>query len=159
MPKSISTFLWFQKDAEKAAKFYASVLPGAKLTEVRRSPGGGGPWKKGQPYAATFEFRGGSYICFNGGPDQKLNQAVSLFVECADQRELDTIWNKLVKGGRPIACGWLEDRFGLSWQVVPASLGKMLTAKDTKAAGRVMAAIMDMVKLDEAALKRAFKGK
>lgn len=159
MPTKVSTFLWFQKDGEKAAKLYASVIPGAKLVEVRRSPGGGGPWKKGQAYAATFKVGGAEYICFNGGPEQKLNQSVSLFVECKDQKELDRVWNKLVKGGREIACGWLEDRFGLSWQVVPASLGKMLTAKDTQAAGRVMGALMNMVKLDEATLKRAFAGK
>jgi len=156
MTTKVSTFLWFQKDGEKAAKFYASVIPGAKVVDVRRSGSAVGPWKKGQIYAATVKIGGAEYICFNGGPHQKLNQSVSIFVECKNQKELDTIWNKLVKGGRPIACGWLEDRFGLSWQLVPASLGKMLTAKDAKAAGRAMAAMMDMVKLDEAALKKAF---
>jgi predicted 3-demethylubiquinone-9 3-methyltransferase (glyoxalase superfamily) len=155
--QKITPFLWFDREAEKAARFYCSVFPGSKVKSVSRyaadTPGG----KKGSVMTVAFQLAGQDFIALNGGPTYQFTPAISLSVDVRSQAELDRIWRKLTSGGgKPVQCGWLVDRYGLSWQVVPSALPELLS--DTAAperAGRVMAAMMGMVKLDIAALKRA----
>jgi len=147
----ISTFLWFDNQAEEAAKLYTSIFEGAKLLDVSRAGD--------KVMSATFELGGQTYIAFNGGPHYKLSAAVSIFVSVETQAELDRVWDALLTGGgKPTQCGWLEDRFGLSWQVIPTALPKLLGDPDRERAGRAMKAMLGMQKLDIAGLKRAAAG-
>ena len=150
--KKVTTFLWFDDQAEAAARFYVSLFPGAEI--VDSMPGAGG-----KPMSATFRVDGQEFICFNGGSHHKLNPSVSLFVDCADQAEVDALWEKLTAdGGAPSVCGWLTDKYGLSWQVIPRRLKELLFNPDRDKANRAMHAMLQMTKIDVAALEKAFDG-
>ena len=150
----IFPFLWYAKEAEEAAKFYASIFPKSKILNVARY-GEAGPGPKGSVMTVEFELDGQRMIALNGGPHFKFTEAISLSVSCKDQKEVDHYWGKLSQGGQEAPCGWLKDKYGLSWQVNPIILGKMLSDKDAKKARRVMEAMLKMKKIDIAALKSA----
>jgi len=154
----VTSFLWLDTQAEAAANFYVSLFADAKIVDVARW-GAGSPYPEGSVMSATLDLAGQQYILFNGGPHYQLNESFSLFVSCEDQAEVDHFWNALVAdGGAPIQCGWLKDRFGVTWQIVPKALMRLLGDKDRAKAGRVMQAMMEMVKLDVAELERAAAG-
>jgi len=154
----ITTFLWFDSNAEEAATFYTSIFPDSRVTKVARW-GKGGPAPEGSVMTVSFELAGQAYIAMNGGPHYKLTPAISLFVSCQSQEEVDTLWDKLLAGGgKPTACGWLEDKFGLSWQVIPDALMERMSDPDPVKAGRVAQAMMTMQKIDVAAIERAYAG-
>jgi predicted 3-demethylubiquinone-9 3-methyltransferase (glyoxalase superfamily) len=156
--QKIRPFLWFDKEAEEAANFYISVFKNSRVLEVARY-GAAGPGPAGSVMTVTFVLDGQEFIALNGGPHFRFTEAVSLFVTCEDQAEVDYFWDKLMAGGgQPVQCGWLKDRFGLSWQVVPAGLMTMLHDPDAARSERVMRAMLQMVKLDIAALQRAYDG-
>jgi predicted 3-demethylubiquinone-9 3-methyltransferase (glyoxalase superfamily) len=149
--QTITPFLWFDGQAEEAMQFYTSVFPDSKVIAVSRA--------QGRVMSVVFEIKGQRLIGLNGGPIFKLNEAFSLFVGCDTQAEIDALWTTLTAdGGEPGRCGWLKDRFGLSWQVVPNTLGELLGSPEPGASGRVMQAMLQMNKLDLAALQRAQKG-
>jgi len=153
--QKIQPFLWFDNNAEEAVNFYLSVFRNAKAGPVFRC-GKGGPLPEGSVLTAKFELEGMELIALNGGPHQNFTDAVSLVVNCQDQAEIDELWAKLTAdGGEEVACGWLHDRFGVSWQVVPASITRLLEGKDAEGGQRAMAALMQMKKLDIEALKKA----
>jgi len=154
----VTPFLWFDTQAEDAAKFYVSLVPNSRITDVNH-------WAKGSPFpegsvmSAIFELDGRQYIALNAGPHYKLNPAFSLFVSCEDQTEVDRYWDALLAdGGVPSQCGWLTDRFGVSWQIVPKALGRLLADPDPARASRAMQAMLGMVKLNVAALEAAAAG-
>lgn len=157
--KSIVSFLWFERDAEKAAKFYVSVFGGKSRIVNTTRCGDAGPGPKGSVMTVAFRLNGHDFVALNGGPHDAFNDAVSFAVQCKTQREIDRYWRRLSKGGRKIQCGWLRDRYGLRWQIVPADLARLLNAKHPDRAARVMAAILSMVKLDLRALEAAYRGK
>ncbi len=151
----ISPFLWYDSEAEAAAQLYVSIFPNSKITSVSRY-GEAGPGKPGSAMTVSFELDGLPVTALNGGPHFKLTEAFSMSVDCADQTEVDRYWNALIKdGGQPSRCGWLKDRFGLSWQIVPRALPRLLTDPDRAKAQRVMAAMLKMSKLDVAQLEAA----
>jgi len=154
----IFTFLWFDHEAEEAATFYVSLFKNSKITGVTRY-GEGGPGPKGTVMSVTFELDGRKFGALNGGPLFKFTEAISLFINCEDQKEVDELWEKLSAGGTKSRCGWLKDRYGLSWQVVPTVLGPYLGDKDPAKAKRVMAAMLQMDKLDIAKLTKAYEGR
>jgi predicted 3-demethylubiquinone-9 3-methyltransferase (glyoxalase superfamily) len=157
--QKITSFIWFDTQALEAAKFYVSVFKkGSKIVHVARYPeGSAGP--AGSVMVVEFQLEGQRFQALNGGPIFKLSPAFSFVVSCKDQKEVDRYWNKLLAGGgKPSQCGWLTDRFGLSWQIVPEILPRSYKGKDAARAGRVMAAMMKMVKLDVAALEAAAAG-
>ena len=142
----IKPFLWFDDQAEDAAKLYTSIFPDSEIVQVARYPTGS-PGPAGEVMTVAFRLQGQDFVALNGGPQFPFTEAVSFVVECADQAEIDYYWDKLASGGgKPVQCGWLKDRFGLSWQVVPQDIGKYF--KDAKVAERVMKTIMPMVKID-----------
>jgi predicted 3-demethylubiquinone-9 3-methyltransferase (glyoxalase superfamily) len=154
---TINPFLWFDDAAEEAANLYVSIFGGKIESERRWGPGSPAP--EGSLMAVTFELGGCDYVAFNGGPGHAFSDALSLSVEFDTQAELDSAWDRLLEGGgKPIACGWLVDKFGLSWQLVPALLPKLLADPDPARAGRAMQAMLGMVKLDSAALQAAADG-
>lgn len=153
MPR-ITPTLWFDTQGEEAATFYVSVFPNSKITDVARY-GEAGPRPSGTVMTVDFELDGQQYLALNGGPEFTFNEAVSFTIDCADQEEVDYYWAKLSEGGEEGPCGWLRDRFGLSWQVVPADLGKLMSDPDEGRAQRAMAAMLGMKKLDVAALHAA----
>lgn len=158
-PQKITTFLWYDDDAEEAIRFYCSVFPDSKILSETRW-GEGGPVPKGTLMTATFQLAGQEFMALNGGPMYRFNEAISLFVRCNTQREIDETWAKLTSGGgEPGQCGWLKDRYGLSWQVAPDSLAGMLGDEDPARAQRVGAAMMQMGKLDLERLKKAYDGR
>ena len=152
--QKITPFLWFDASAEEAVNFYVSIFPDSRVVSMSRY-GEGGPGPKGQVMSATFELAGQRFMALNGGPRFTFTEAISLFVNVETQAELDDLWSKLLEGGQPQHCGWLKDKFGLSWQIVPSILGAMLQDKDPVRSKRVMQALLRMVKLDIAELKRA----
>jgi len=152
--QKITPFLWFDTQAEEAVKFYASVFPNSKILKTARY-GEAGPGPKGSVMTVEFELAGQRMIALNGGPHFKFTEAISLSVDCKDQKEVDHYWTKLSQGGQESMCGWLKDRYGLSWQVNPAILGELLSGPDAKKAKRVMEAMLKMKKIDIAALKAA----
>ena len=154
LPKKISPCLWFDGKAEEAAKFYVSIFKNAKITDTMYT-GDAGPGPKGSVLTVTFEIDGQQFVGLNGGPQYSFTPAVSFFIPCDTQEEVDHYWEKLLAGGKPMACGWLSDKYGLSWQVVPRLLPALLGDKDQAKAKRVMEAMMTMVKIDVAALQRA----
>ena len=156
MPK-ITTFLTFENQAEDAANFYTSVFKNSKITSASRY-GDAGPGPKGSLMTATISLDGQELMLLNGGPSFKFSQAFSLFVSCETQAEIDEYWSKLTEGGNEVQCGWLTDKFGVSWQIIPTILGKLLSDKDAAKAGRVMQAMMKMVKIDIRGLQRAAEG-
>jgi len=152
--QKMSTCLWFDGQAEEAMNFYLSIFENPKMLEVLRW-GDVGPGPKGSVLTCTFELDGQTFIALNGGPHYQFTPAISLVVNCETQAEVDHHWNKLLEGGQAVQCGWLTDRFGISWQIVPTLLPKLLMDKDSAKANRVMAAMMQMVKLDIAGLQQA----
>lgn len=154
--QKITTFLWFDDNAEEAMNFYVSLFEDSKVVSVSRW-GEGGPVPKGTLMTATFELAGQEFMALNGGPMHRFTEAISLFVNCETQAEIDSLWAKLTAGGgEPGRCGWLKDKYGLSWQIVPSALGAMLGDKDPAKARRVAEAMMKMNKLDIDGLKRAY---
>jgi len=154
----IAPCLWFKDEAEEAAKFYVSLLPDSKILYVQKnvmdSPGG----KDGSVLIVEFQLAGQRFQALNGNPQFEFNHAISISVDCKDQAEVDRLWAALLKGGEAVACGWVKDRYGVSWQIVPSALPKMLADPDRAKARRVMTAMMGMVKLDIAGLQRAYDG-
>jgi predicted 3-demethylubiquinone-9 3-methyltransferase (glyoxalase superfamily) len=155
--QKITPFLWFDTQAEEAAKFYASIFPNSKILNVARY-GEAGPGPEGSVMTVEFELDGQRVIALNGGPQFKFTEAISLSVDCKTQKEVDHYWNKLSQGGEGGPCGWLKDKYGLSWQVNPTILGEMLSDPDPKKSKRVMEAMLKMRKIDIQGLKRAYDG-
>jgi predicted 3-demethylubiquinone-9 3-methyltransferase (glyoxalase superfamily) len=157
MPK-ITPFLWFDSQAEEAAKFYCSVFPNSKILRTAYY-GEGAPGPKGSVMTVEFELDGQRHIALNGGPLFKFTEAVSFVVDCKTQKEIDTYWNKLLEGGEESQCGWLKDRYGLSWQITPTILGELLSDPDAQKAKRVMQAMLKMKKIEIEPLKKAYEQK
>jgi predicted 3-demethylubiquinone-9 3-methyltransferase (glyoxalase superfamily) len=155
--QKLTPFLWFDGQAEEAMTLYTSVFKDSKVGKVVRMPEGG-PAPAGQVLTCSFELNGIEFTALNGGPHYKFTPAVSFQIPCETQDEVDHYWNKLSEGGRADRCGWLTDKFGLSWQVVPNVLPRLLGDPDTAKSGRVMAAMMQMSKLDISELEAAAKG-
>ena len=154
--QKITTFLWFDDNAEEAMNFYVSIFKNSKILGVSRY-GDAGPGPKGTVMTGSFELEGQQFIALNGGPHFKFTEAISLFVNCDTQEEVDYFWNKLTAGGgTPSQCGWLKDKFGLSWQIIPSILGELMSDKDPTRSKRVMEAMLQMSKLDIGKLKQAF---
>lgn len=148
---SITPFLWFDTQADEAMRFYTSIFPRSRVVSVQRNGD--------QVTSVTFELEGQRFIGLNAGPHYAFNEAVSFFVSCDTQEEVDELWEKLLAGGgTPTRCGWLKDPFGLSWQIIPNALPKLLGDPDRAKASRAMEAMLKMVKIDAAALQRAFDG-
>jgi predicted 3-demethylubiquinone-9 3-methyltransferase (glyoxalase superfamily) len=154
----ITPFLWFDGNAEEAMNYYVSVFKNSKVINVNPAKIDTPAVKEGQVLTCTFELEGHEFIALNGGPLYKFNPAVSFFVSCDSQAEVDYYWEKLLEGGKPNACGWLQDKFGVSWQIVPKVLWDLLHDKDAEKSRKVMQAMMKMVKLDTAALQAAYEG-
>lgn len=152
--QKITPFLWFDSNAEEAASFYTSIFKHSKLGNIARY-GPAGPGPEGSVMSVTFQIEGQDFIALNGGPHFKFTPAISFFVDCQSQDEVDDLWEKLSAGGRKDRCGWLQDKFGLSWQIIPSVLGELLHAKDPQVSQRVMNAMLRMDKIDIEALKRA----
>jgi predicted 3-demethylubiquinone-9 3-methyltransferase (glyoxalase superfamily) len=160
MTDKITPVLWFDGNGEEAANFYVSLLPDSRIDRVTRSPADYPSGKEGDVITVDFTLAGRQYQALNGGPQFPFTEAVSFMIHCKDQAEVDRLWEALTAdGGEPVQCGWLKDRFGLSWQVVPEAMYEMLSSPDRDAARRAMEAMMTMVKLDLAELKRAFEGR
>lgn len=156
--QKITPFLWFDSKAEEAMNFYVSVFKNSKVVGVSRY-GDAGPGPKGSVMTATFELDGQRFIALNGGPTFSFTPAISLFVNCETQQEVDDLWAKLSAGGREDRCGWLQDKYGLSWQIIPSTLMELMQDKDPEKSKRVMQAMLQMVKIDIAGLKKAYAGK
>ena len=159
--QKITPFLWFDKQAEEAARFYTSLFKNSEIKSVSRYPAEGEEIT-GKPAGAvmtvTFELDGQEFIALNGGQQIKFNEAVSLVVNCETQEEIDEFWAKLTEGGSEVQCGWLKDKYGLSWQIVPPVLSEMLRDEDRDKAGRVMKAMLQMKKIDIRTLEQAYRG-
>jgi predicted 3-demethylubiquinone-9 3-methyltransferase (glyoxalase superfamily) len=143
--RRITPFLWFDGEAQQAARFYCKVFKNSKI-------------RSSSPFSVEFSLDGQDFYALNGGPHFKFTPAVSFFITCKDQKEVDYYWGKLLKGGKASRCGWLEDKYGLSWQVIPQALNECIYGPDKKGAKRAMDAMMQMVKLDVKTLKAAYKG-
>src|SRR5437868_2709720 len=155
--QKIVPFLWFDGQAEEAMNFYVSIFKNSKVGRVSRY-GDAGPGPKGSVMSAIFELEGQQFFALNGGPQFKFTPAISLFVNCETQQEVDELWDKLSEDGRKDRCGWLQDKYGLSWQIIPSALGKMLQDKDPEKSTRTMKAMLQMDKIDIARLKQAYDG-
>jgi len=153
MPK-ITPFLWFNDEAEEAAHFYVSVFRNSKVKAVTRY-GDAGPGPKGSVMTVNLELDGQEFTALNGGPQFAFTEAVSFVVHCDTQQDVDEYWDKLTQGGRAVQCGWLKDKYGLSWQIVPKALPRLLQQTDPKKAQRVVQALMQMTKIDVARLEQA----
>ena len=159
MSNKVYPCLWFNHNAEEAANFYVSLLPDSRIDAVQRSPGDNPSTREGDVLIVDFTVAGQKLQGLNGGPDFKFSEAISLVIECEDQTEVDRLWETLTKdGGEPGPCGWLKDRFGLSWQIVPRELNEMLASPDKDGARRAMEAMLQMGKIDIEACRRAFRG-
>jgi len=156
MTTRITPMLWFDNQAEEAAKFYTSIFRNSKIKDISRY-GDIGPGPKGTVMVVSFEIDGQPFTALNGGPQFKFTEAVSFVVNCEGQEEVDYYWDRLVEGGAPQQCGWLKDRFGLSWQVVPTAAIEMLSDPDPVMSQRVMQAVMKMAKLDIGQLRKAYE--
>jgi predicted 3-demethylubiquinone-9 3-methyltransferase (glyoxalase superfamily) len=152
--REITPCLWFDTEGEEAAKFYTSIFPRSRITDVARY-GSAGPRPEGTVMTVSFELDGQKFVALNGGPQFTFNEAVSFQVMCESQDEVDTYWSKLSEGGEEGPCGWLKDRFSLSWQIVPTRLPELLEDPDREKSQRVMAAMLEMRKIDVEALERA----
>lgn len=155
--QKITPFLWFDKEAEDAMKLYTSIFPGAEVKDESRYPDGAPGGMSGKMMTCTFALFGLEFIALNAGPMFKFNESVSFFVSCEDQEEVDRYWNALTAdGGQESQCGWLKDKFGLSWQIVPKQLGILMGDKDREKASRVMQAMMKMTKIDVTKIEEAY---
>ncbi len=146
--QKISPFLWYDKQAEEAAEFYVSIFKDSKILHIMPGP-------NGKLMGVSFQLEGQEFKALNGGPQFSFTPAISLFVNCETQEEVDELWEKLSAGGKKGRCGWLEDKYGLSWQIIPKQLGELLGSKDRAKAGKAMQAMMQMEKIDIEALQRA----
>ncbi len=153
--QKITPFLWFDGNAEEAMNLYVSVFKNSKVVSVRRY-GKAGPGPEGTVMTGAFQIEGQEFFVLNGGPQYKFTPAISLFVNCETQQEVDDLWEKLSAGGRKDRCGWLQDKYGLSWQIIPSDLGKMLGDKNPMKANNVMQAMLQMDKIDIGKLKQAY---
>ncbi len=153
--QKITTFLWFDANAEEAANHYVSIFKNSKILKVTRY-GDGGPGPKGPVMTVNFELEGQEFIALNGGPHFKFTEAISLLVNCDTQREVDELWSKLVAGGEESQCGWLKDKYGLSWQIIPTALFEMMQDRDPGKSKRVMEAMLQMKKIDIGLLEKAY---
>ena len=155
--QKITPYLWFDDNAEEAVNFYDSIFKNAKIKSVTRY-GDTAPGPMGKVMIMTFELEGLEFVALNGGPQFKFTEAISLFVNCATQAEVDELWAKLSDGGEEQQCGWLKDKYGLSWQIIPQTLMDVMQDKDAAKAQRVMQAMLQMRKIDIATLQRAYAG-
>ncbi len=156
--QKITPFLWFDGKAEEAVKFYSSVFKNSKIVSIKHW-GEGTPFPKEQVMTAIVELDGQQFYAFDAGPQFKFTEAISFFVTCEDQEEVDHFWEKLSEGGEKSRCGWLKDKFGVSWQIVPKALNELMSDKDAEKSKRVMMAMMQMDKLDIQKLEDAYEGK
>ncbi len=156
--QKITPFLWFDGNAEEAMTFYTSIFKNSKVVNVTRY-GDAGPGPKGTVMGATFQLEGQEFYAINGGPQFTFSPAISFFVNCETQEEVDELWEKLSAGGEQQMCGWLKDKFGLSWQIIPKVLGEMLRDKDPEKSQRVMKAMLQMTKIEIDKLKHAYEQK
>ena len=154
--QKITPFLWFDGNAEEAVSLYVSIFKNSRIASVSRY-GERGPGPKGTVMSVTFQLEGQDFMALNGGPQFKFTEAISLFVNCETQDEVDDLWEKLAAGGRKQRCGWLKDKYGVSWQIIPAVLGEMLHDKDPGKSKRVMDAMLQMDKLDIHRLRQAYE--
>jgi predicted 3-demethylubiquinone-9 3-methyltransferase (glyoxalase superfamily) len=154
--RGITPFLWFDNQAEEAAQLYTSIFPNSKIVSVARYPEGS-PGPAGSVMTVAFELDGKPFTALNGGPLFKFNESVSFVVNCETQAEVDHYWSKLSEDGAESQCGWLKDKFGVSWQVVPTALGELLGGKDSEGAKRAMRAMLQMRKIDIETLRRAYE--
>ena len=154
--QKITPFLWFNDQAEEAMNFYTAIFKNSKIVSVSRY-GEGGPGQPGSVMTATFELDGQEFMALNGGPLFTFTEAISFFVNCETQAEVDELWEKLTEGGEESQCGWLKDKYGLSWQIVPSVFGELLSDPDAEKAGRVMNAMLQMKKIDIAGLRAAYE--
>jgi predicted 3-demethylubiquinone-9 3-methyltransferase (glyoxalase superfamily) len=154
--QKITPFLWFDGKAEEATNFYASIFKNSKIGSITRY-GENGPGPKGTVMSATFQLEGQEFMALNGGPQFTFSPAISFFVNCETQEEADELWENLSEGGEKQRCGWLKDKYGVSWQIVPTALGKMLNDPDPAKSGRVMKAMLQMDKIDIDRLKQAYE--
>lgn len=153
--QKITPFLWFDGQVEEAINFYTSVFKNSRIKNVRKHPAGSG--KEGL-FTATFELEDVEFMILDGGNYYKINSAISLFVKCKDQAEVNEIWDKLAEEGTPQQCGWITDKYGVTWQIIPDALGRLLGDPDAEKAQRVMQTMMKMVKMDVAGLEAAYNG-
>ncbi len=156
--QKLTTCLWFDGKAEEAMNFYTSIFKDSKKGKISRY-GDGAPFPKATVLVATFELLGRDFMALNGGPQFKFNEAISFVVNCETQKEIDEFWEKLSAGGHKVQCGWLKDKYGVSWQIVPTILAGLMSDKDATKTQRVMQALMQMTKLDIQKLKQAYDGK
>ncbi len=156
--QKIAPFLWFDDKAEEAMNFYVSIFKNSKVVSISRY-GEGGPGPKGTVMTGTFELEGQKFMALNGGPHFKFSPAISFFVSCETQTEVDALWEKLSAGGEKQRCGWVTDQFGVSWQIIPTALGKMLSDPDPVRSRNVMKAMLQMDKIDIDQLKQAYEQK
>ncbi len=157
MEQKITPFLWFDDKAEEAMNYYVSIFKNSRVVSVQRF-GDAGPGPAGSVMTATFELEGQRFTALNGGPEFGFTEAISLFVDCETQAEVDELWEKLCAGGQPSQCGWLKDKYGLSWQIIPRVLSELLGGTDPEKAGRAMKAMLQMQKIDVKKLKEAYDG-
>jgi predicted 3-demethylubiquinone-9 3-methyltransferase (glyoxalase superfamily) len=155
--QKITPFLWFDDKAEEAANLYVSIFTNSKIINIARY-GEAGPGPKGSVMTVTFELEGQQFMALNGGPHYKFSPAISFFVNCDTQAEVDQLWANLSAGGREVQCGWLQDKFGVSWQIIPKALMELMQDKDPVKSQRVFKAMLQMTKIDVEGLKRAYRG-
>ena len=155
--QKITPFLWFDGKAEEAAEFYTSVFKNSKMLHIARY-GEAGPGPKGTVMMATFQIEGQEFMALNGGPTYTFSSAISFFVNCETQAEVDELWDKLSAGGREVQCGWLQDKYGVSWQIIPKALMELMQDKDPVKSQRVFRAMLQMIKIDIEGLERAYRG-
>jgi Uncharacterized protein conserved in bacteria len=155
--QKITPFLWFNDQAEEAANFYVSIFKNSKIGSISHY-GDTGPGPKGSVMVVTFQLEGQEFMALNGGPNYSFTPAISFVVNCVTQQEVDELWKKLTEDGKEVQCGWLTDKYGLSWQIVPTVLGELMQDKDPVKKERVMSAMMQMVKLDVEKLRQAYEG-
>lgn len=157
--QKITPFLWFDDQTEEAMNYYVSIFKNSKVESVSRY-GEAGPGQKGKVMSATFQLDGQQFMALNGGPQHfSFNESISFFVHCETQKEVDELWDKLSEGGEKSRCGWLKDKFGVSWQIIPNALGELLGDPDSDKSKRVMEAMLQMDKIDIATLRRAYEQK
>jgi predicted 3-demethylubiquinone-9 3-methyltransferase (glyoxalase superfamily) len=155
--QKITPFLWFDSEAEEAANFYVSIFKNSKISSVARY-GDAGPGPKGSVMMVNFQLEGQEFMALNGGPLYTFTPAISFFVDCKTQQEVDDLWDKLTAGGGEVECGWLKDKYGLSWQIIPTALMELMQDKDPVKSQRVFKAMLQMTKIDIEGLERAYRG-